>query len=72
MSKVEISISGMTCGHCAMSITKELNEVSGVTSVAVDHTTGKAVVEKTDSVTNDALSAAIEEAGYQATEFVNA
>lgn len=71
MSKVEISISGMTCNHCAMTISKELNSVAGVTDVSVDHTAGKAVVEKSDSVTNDELARAIDEAGYQATEFVN-
>jgi len=68
MSKVEIKIEGMTCGHCAMSITKELSGLAGVSDVQVDHTKGSAVVELT-GVTNDQLSQAVSEAGYTAKEF---
>lgn len=68
MSKVEIKIEGMTCGHCAMSITKELTGLAGVTDVQVDHTKGSAVVELT-GVSNDQLSEAVTEAGYTAKEF---
>lgn len=71
MSKIEISITGMTCGHCAMSITKELKNVSGVTEVAVDHTAGKAVVEAESAVSNEQLAEAVSEAGYTATSFAN-
>ncbi len=68
MSKVEIKIEGMTCGHCAMSITKELSDLAGVTNVQVDHAKGSAVVELT-GVTNEQLSDAVTEAGYTAKEF---
>jgi copper chaperone len=68
VSKVEIKIEGMTCGHCAMSITKEITGIAGVTDVQVDHQNGKAVVELT-GVTNDQLAAAVTEAGYTAKEF---
>lgn len=68
MSKVEIKIEGMTCGHCAMSITKELSGLAGVTDVQVDHHKGTAVVELTD-VSNEQLSQAVSEAGYTAKEF---
>ena len=51
MSKIEISIEGMTCGHCAMTVTNELATLEGVSE--------------------DRLSAAIEEAGYQATGFAS-
>ena len=68
MSKVEIKIEGMTCGHCAMSITKELSDLAGVTNVRVDHAKGSAVVELT-GVTNEQLSDAVTEAGYTAKEF---
>lgn len=69
MSKVEIKIEGMTCGHCAMSITNEIVTISGVVSVKVDHTAGNAIVEST-GVSNDQLSDAVAEAGYTAKEFV--
>jgi copper chaperone CopZ len=68
MSKVEISIEGMTCGHCAMSVTNELATLEGVSNVQVDHAAGKATVE-VEGVSEDQLSAAVEEAGYQATGF---
>lgn len=71
MSKIEISIEGMTCGHCAMSITNEIATLEGVTSVKVDHATGKAVVEASAAVTEKALSDAVAEAGYTATAFAN-
>jgi copper chaperone CopZ len=69
MGTVEIKIEGMTCGHCAMSITKELTAISGVGEVKVDHTAGKAEV-RVDGVSNDQLADAIAEAGYKATGFV--
>ena len=68
MSKTKIKIEGMTCGHCAMSITNEIATLEGVTSVKVDHQAGNAVVES-DGVTNEQLADAVAEAGYTATEF---
>ena len=69
MTKFEIKIEGMTCGHCAMSVTNELVSIPGVTSVNVDHAQGKAVVEAAD-VTSDQLADAVSEAGYSAVGFV--
>lgn len=68
MAKIEIQIEGMTCGHCAMSITKGLTALSGVGEVKVDHAAGKAEVS-VDGVSNDQLADAIAEAGYKATGF---
>lgn len=69
MSKLEISIEGMTCGHCAMSISKELTAVGGVSEVEVDHASGKARLTATDEVQQGDLEHAIAEAGYRATGF---
>ena len=69
MSKLEISIEGMTCGHCAMSISKELTAVAGVSEVEVDHSIGKAHLTATDEVQQADLEHAIAEAGYRATGF---
>jgi copper chaperone len=68
VSKVEIQIEGMTCGHCAMTITKELSGLAGVSNVQVDHAKGSAVVEQS-GLSNDQLSEAITAAGYKAKEF---
>lgn len=67
MQKTEIDIDGMTCGHCAMSITKELSATPGVQEVKVDHATGKAFVE--GAASEEAMAAAIDRAGYKATKF---
>lgn len=67
MSKLEIEISGMTCGHCAMSITKELSQVPGVHVLEVNHQSGKAVVE--GSANESDLAEAVEKAGYTAVKF---
>lgn len=71
MSKLQITIEGMTCGHCAMSISKELTALAGVTEVQVDHTSGQARLTASDAVTQADLEHAISEAGYRATEFTN-
>lgn len=68
MSKLEIQIEGMTCGHCEMSVTNELATLEGVQSVKVDHKTGTAVVEA-DGVSNEILEDAVSEAGYKAVGF---
>lgn len=70
MSKVEIQIEGMTCGHCAMTITKELSGLAGVSNVQVDHEKGSAVIEQ-GGLSNDQLSEAITAAGYTAKEFTS-
>ena len=68
MQKTEIDTNGMTCGHCAMSISKELSAIPGVHVLEVNHATGKALIEG-DAAEAD-LSAAVDKAGYQATKFV--
>jgi copper chaperone CopZ len=68
MSKIEIKIEGMTCGHCQMSVTNELATIAGVTNVTVDHTLGTAIVES-EGVSNQQFEDAVAEAGYKAVEF---
>ena len=68
MSKTEIAITGMTCGHCEMSVTNEIATLEGVESVKVDHATGTASVES-NGVGDEQFAAAVEEAGYEAVGF---
>lgn len=68
MQKTEIEIQGMTCGHCASSISKQLAAVSGVQVIEVNHQSGKAVIE--GDAAEKELAEAIDRAGYQATRFV--
>lgn len=64
MEKI-IRIEGMSCGHCVKAVTNELSAVSGVSDVVVSLENECAKLNTTDSVTNIALTAAIEEAGYE-------
>jgi copper chaperone CopZ len=62
-----LNVTGMTCGHCAQSVTTELAALDGVTSVDVALVPGgtTAVTVTTDArVSEDALRAAVDEAGY--------
>jgi len=59
------TVTGMTCGHCASSVTKELSAVEGVTGVEVDLPTGAVTVTSAAPLEADEVRAAVAEAGYQ-------
>ena len=61
--KKTIKIEGMMCQHCVKAATKALEGVAGVTAVTVSLEDKQAVVE--GSATNEALTAAIVDAGYE-------
>lgn len=65
MTTTNLTITGMTCGHCELSVREELGELDGVTAVTADHATGTAVVESDAPLDADALRGAVEEAGYE-------
>ncbi|MBZ4647289.1 MAG: copper chaperone [Petroclostridium sp.] len=67
MSK-KIYIEGMSCGHCVSHVKEALKEINGVGSVSVSLEGKFATVELTDEVSDNALKAAIEEAGYEVTK----
>jgi copper chaperone len=58
------TVIGMTCGHCVSSVREEVSEVAGVESVDVDLASGRMVVTGT-GVSDDAVRAAVAEAGYE-------
>jgi copper chaperone len=60
----EYAVRGMTCGHCAMSVTEEVEQVPGVTRVDVDLETGRVVV-RGDGFPDNAIREAVHEAGYE-------
>ena len=63
--KKTLKIEGMMCNHCVAHVTKALSSVSGVTSVEVNLKKKTAVVETSEIIENDALVAAVSEAGYE-------
>ena len=59
------TVTGMTCGHCVASVTEEVGELDGVTSVEVDLPTGRVTVTSVEPVSVTAVRDAVGEAGYQ-------
>ena len=64
MNQIELTITGMTCGHCQTGVKNALESVPGVTDAQVDLKEGKAVVHGTAEVQQ--LIAAVVEEGYGA------
>ena len=66
--QVELTVRGMTCGHCEMRVTKALTGVDGVRKADVDREKEQAIVtvDATAEPALESLVAAVEAAGYQA------
>lgn len=60
-----ITVTGMTCDHCVRAVTQEVEAIEGVTKVAVELDSGSVTVESDAPVTDEALRAAVDEAGYE-------
>ena len=63
MKNITLTVEGMSCGHCSARVEKALNAIEGV-SAKVDLGAKTASVTYPDSVTIDALKAAVTDAGY--------
>ncbi len=66
-SSVELDLEGMTCASCAARIEKKLNALPGV-EASVNFATHSAHVELPSEVSVDQCVAAVEKAGYAASE----
>jgi len=66
--KVQISIEGMTCGHCSARVEKALKAVDGIVDAKVDLANKNATVELSSNVDDNVLKEAVEDAGYDVTE----
>jgi len=64
MNTTKLIVSGMTCSHCAMAVTRALKSVSGVQSAEVSLERGQATVVGSAEVQH--LIQAIEKEGYRA------
>lgn len=65
MTTNEFQVTGMSCGHCEASVRREVTQIAGVQTVEVSAATGRLVVTS-DSVSDEAVIAAVDEAGYEA------
>lgn len=66
MSVTEYQVTGMTCGHCEMSVREEVGQVPGVERVEVSAATGRLIVTGADVIDAARVLGAVEEAGYSA------
>ena len=67
MTTNEYRVTGMSCGHCELSVREEVGAVPGVTAVQVSAQTGMLTIDADRDIDDAEILAAVAEAGYQAT-----
>ena len=69
-NKLEISVKGMTCGHCEMRVVGALESIEGVGTAKADRKkeTAVAYLDPESSVSASDLVDAVTQAGYEAAE----
>ena len=65
MSQTTYTVQGMTCSHCASSVTEEISRLQGVHGVDVDVAAGEVTVTSDRPLGGDEVRDAVTEAGYQ-------
>ena len=65
MSTTTYTVTGMTCSHCVHAVTEEVAKIPGVTDVQVDLSSGAVQIASEQRVEDQAVKAAVEEAGYE-------
>jgi len=65
MSERTYTVTGMTCDHCARSVTTELSDLPGVSKVDIDLASGQVLVVSDGPLDDAAVRGAVEEAGYE-------
>lgn len=65
-AKKILKVEGMSCSHCSKRVETALSAVAGVASVSVDLKKKRATVKYEGELSDDALIAAVREAGYEA------
>jgi copper chaperone CopZ len=58
-------VSGMTCGHCENAVSQGISALDGVTAVTAVAKTGEVTVTSTAALDEEAVRAAVDEAGYE-------
>lgn len=58
-------VTGMTCGHCEGAVTTEVSALAGVSSVKAVAATGEVTVVSAAPLDEEAVRAAVDEAGYE-------
>jgi copper chaperone CopZ len=58
-------VSGMSCGHCEGSVSGEISEIPGVSSVKAVASTGEVTVVSAAPLDEEAVRSAVDEAGFE-------
>lgn len=66
MTTSEYQVTGMTCGHCEISVRDEVGQIPGIQAIEVSARTGKLMVTSQGELDSAVVLAAVEEAGYGA------
>jgi copper chaperone len=66
METSTFQVTGMSCGHCESAVREEVMQLEGVDEVQVSSSTGELSVTARASIEDNAVLAAVEEAGYEA------
>ncbi|MFD8500438.1 heavy-metal-associated domain-containing protein [Amycolatopsis sp. NPDC059657] len=59
------TVTGMSCGGCAGSVSRALNALDGVSDVKIDLKTGQVTVDSAEPIAETDIRAAVEKAGYK-------
>ena len=62
----ELTVTGMTCGHCEMRVKMALEKVPGVKGAEADNTKDVAIITSEGDVDMAAMVQAVKDAGYEA------
>ena len=65
MTTLTYTVPGISCGHCKMTIEREVGELPGVTSVAVAVETKQAVIDFELPVTEEQVQSLLVEIGFE-------
>ncbi|MET8721010.1 MULTISPECIES: heavy-metal-associated domain-containing protein [Streptomyces] len=58
-------VTGMSCGHCEGSVSAEVSQIPGVTSVKAVASSGEVTVVSEAPLDDEAVRAAVDEAGFE-------
>lgn len=62
--RTQVTVTGMTCQHCVLSVTEEIAEIDGVDSVDVQLDGGTVTVLSGREIDRAEIAAAVTEAGF--------
>jgi copper chaperone len=62
--RATVTVTGMTCEHCAKAVTEELCALTGVLAVDVTVSSGKVTITSDHELDGVEIAGAVDEAGY--------